>query len=91
MGGGIAPAAKVVDSLEARGFVLLSMKQGAKPIVVCAVDWCEIRNDAYEQWRTALAEAVGTDAQHVLVMAIHQHDAPIADLVWVQNTADLKT
>lgn len=80
MGGGIAPAAKVDDPLIARGFVLSSTEKNAKPIVVCAVDWCEIRNDAYEQWRTSLAEAVGTDIHHVLVMSIHQHDAPIADL-----------
>ncbi|MEX2216481.1 MAG: hypothetical protein WD768_20380 [Phycisphaeraceae bacterium] len=80
MGGGIAPAAKVIDPLEARGFILLSTDAAMKPIVVVAIDWCEIRNDAYERWREVLAEATGTDKQHVLVMAIHQHDAPIADL-----------
>ncbi len=87
MGGGIAPAAKIVDKLEARGFILFggSSKnypegKGNLPIVVCAVDWCEIRNDAYFQWRLALANAVGTDVRHVLVTAIHQHDAPIADI-----------
>jgi len=77
MGGGIAPAAKVMDPLEARGFVLVG---GEKPVVVCAVDWCEIRNDAYDRWRQALAKAAGTDVQHVMLTAIHQHDAPIADL-----------
>lgn len=77
MGGGIAPAAKVDDPLFACGFVLLG---SGKPIVVVAIDWCEIRNDAYERWREALAEAAGTDRQRVLVASLHQHDAPIADL-----------
>ena len=52
----------------------------AEPIVVLAIDWCEIRNDAYERWREVLAEAAGTDTERVLVTALHQHDAPIADL-----------
>jgi hypothetical protein len=77
MGGGIAPAREVVDPLFAHGFVLLGP---GKPIVLVAVDWCEIRNDAYDRWREALAEAAGTTRERVLVAALHQHDAPIADL-----------
>jgi hypothetical protein len=77
MGGGIAPVKTIEDPLIANGFVLLG--SGA-PIVVVAVDWCEIRNDAYERWRSALAEAAGTTRERVLVTALHQHDAPIADL-----------
>jgi hypothetical protein len=71
------PVEKIADPLYANGFVLLS---NAKPIVVVAVDWCEIRNDAYERWRAVLAEAARTDRERVLVTALHQHDAPIADL-----------
>lgn len=77
MGGGIKPVEKIGDPLYAHGFVLLS---DARPIVVVAVDWCEIRNDAYERWRTVLADAARTDKERVLVTALHQHDAPIADL-----------
>lgn len=77
MGGGIKAVEKIGDPLYAHGFVLLS---DARPIVVVAVDWCEIRNDAYERWRTVLAEAAKTDKERVLVTALHQHDAPIADL-----------
>lgn len=77
MGGGIKPAEKVSDPLFAHGFVMLSRQ---KPIVVVSVDWCEIRNDAYERWREVLAQAAKTDKERVLVSAIHQHDAPIADL-----------
>ncbi len=67
---------KVVDPLYAHGFVLLGADQ---PVVFCAVDWCEIRNGAYDQWRTALAEAAGTTRERVLVSSLHQHDAPVTD------------
>ena len=77
MGGGIMPAKRVEDPLCAHGFVLFG---AGKPVVLAAVDWCEIRNDAYERWRTELAEAAGTDPVRVLVACLHQHDAPIADL-----------
>jgi hypothetical protein len=77
MGGGIAPVKAIADPLYAHGFVILG---DAKPIVVVAVDWCEIRNDAYDRWRAVLARAAGTDPVRVLVTAVHQHDAPIADL-----------
>ena len=77
MGGGVAPVQKIEDPLFAHGFVLLG---AGKPVVVVAVDWCEIRNDAYERWRSVIAEAAGTEPLRVLVSCLHQHDAPIADL-----------
>ena len=79
MGGGIEPVKSVADPLEALGFVL----QGGtleKPVAVVSVDWCEIRNDAYDRWREAIAKAAGTVPRNVLLSAIHQHDAPISDL-----------
>lgn len=77
MGGGVLPARSVADPLWARGIVL----EGTGPTVVwVAVDWCEIRNAAYDRWRVALAEAAGTTPERVLVSSVHQHDAPIADL-----------
>ena len=66
----------IVDPLFAHGFVLQSEDP---PIVLCAVDWCEIRNDSYDQWRTALAEAANTTPDRVLVSSLHQHDAPVVD------------
>jgi hypothetical protein len=77
MGGGIAPAKEVVDPLFAYGFVL----QGAgKPVVFVAVDWCEVRNGAYDAFRAAVAKAVGTDPVRVMLCALHQHDAPVMDV-----------
>lgn len=77
MAGGIKPAAKVSDPLFARGWVL---RGASKPIVFVAVDWCEIRNEAYDRWREVLAQAAETDRSCVLVSAVHVHDAPVADL-----------
>jgi hypothetical protein len=77
MGGGIAPAKTIDDPLFAHGWVLLG---AGKPIVFAAIDWCEIRNDAFERWRTVLAEAARTTPERVLVACLHQHDTPIADL-----------
>jgi len=75
---GLCPPAKAVnDPLYAKGFVLLG---SGKPIVFVSVDWCEIRNSAYDRWREALADAAQTDPQRVLVFSVHQHDAPLADL-----------
>ncbi|MCD6048674.1 MAG: Alpha/beta hydrolase family protein [Verrucomicrobia bacterium] len=77
MMGGLWQAKSIADPLLARGCVLLG---GDKPVVFVSVDWCEIRNDAYERWRTVLAEAAGTDPARVLVTSIHQHEAPVVDL-----------
>ena len=76
MGGGIAPARKIEDPLFAHGWVLLG---SGKPIVFVAIDWCEIRNEAYARWQSALAESAGTTPEHVLVSCLHQHDAPVFD------------
>ncbi len=77
LGGHFAGARSIDDPLSAIGLVLLGPQ---KPIVVVAVDWCEIRNDAYARWRAVLAEAAGTSPDRVLVTSVHQHDAPLADL-----------
>ena len=76
MGGGVAPVKEVLDPLEARGFVL---RGAGRPVVFLAVDWCEVRNAAYDRFRAKVAAAVGTDPVRVLLCALHQHDAPIFD------------
>ncbi|MGB0761720.1 MAG: hypothetical protein ACPGPS_19385, partial [Rubripirellula sp.] len=75
---GVLPIkSKVIsDPLFAHGFVLLGDQE---PLVLCAVDWCEIRNAAYDQWRETLARAAGTSRERVLVSSLHQHDAPVID------------
>ena len=53
-GGWIKPVEGVTDNLQAIGFVLLG---AGKPIVIVAVDWTGILNEAHIQWRTVLANA----------------------------------
>ncbi len=77
LGSNYGPAKEIGDPLSARGLVLLSQQQ---PIVIVSVDWCELRNDAFELWRTELARAVSTSPERVLVSCVHQHDAPYFDL-----------
>jgi hypothetical protein len=76
-GGWITPVVDCVDPLEAIGYVLLG---AGKPIVVCAVDWTGILNQAHVAWRTALAQAAGTTPDRVAVQCVHQHDAPFVCL-----------
>lgn len=76
-GGWIEPVRAVDEALEARGVVLLGM---GRPVVLCAVDWCGLRNEAFDAWRRALAEAVHTVAANVAVHCVHAHNAPFADL-----------
>jgi hypothetical protein len=51
-----------------------------RPFVLCAVDWCGIRDDANLAWRRALAEATHTVPENVAVHCVHQHNAPFADV-----------
>ena len=63
-GGWIKPVVAVDDPLEAVGFVLLG---AGKPIVLCALDWTGLLNEAHLEWRKALAEAAGTTPERVAV------------------------
>ncbi len=81
--GGWIPAARAIDDpLRALGVVLLG---GGAPIVLCAVDWCGLRNDAHLAWREALAKAAHTTAERVHVHCVHPHDAPFADVQAQKN------
>jgi hypothetical protein len=76
-GGWIEPVRAVDDPLRALGVILLGMGQ---PVVLCAVDWCGVRNGANLAWRRALAEAAHTVPENVAIHCIHQHNAPFADV-----------
>ena len=78
--GGSWLSKSVADPLWAHGVVLSSAQREFAPVVYVAVDWCEIRNEALDRWKAALAEAAGTQPERVMVSTIHQHDAPVADL-----------
>src|SRR5437667_10322513 len=75
-GGWIEPARGVDGPLRALGVVLLGM---GEPVVLCAVDWCALRNDAHWAFREALAKATHTATANVAVQCVHPHNAPFAD------------
>ena len=69
-------ANRVDDPLQAHGILI----KGSEPaIVLVALDWCEVRNDSYQQWRRTLAQAAETSIERVMVCSLHQHDAPVID------------
>ncbi len=76
-GGWIAPVGAVDDRLELRGVVLLG---GGAPVVLAALDWCGLRNEAHQVWQKALAQAAHTAPENVALHCVHQHNAPFADL-----------
>jgi hypothetical protein len=76
-GGWIEPVRAIDDPLRALGVVLLG---AGAPVVLCAVDWCGVRNEANQAWRQALARAAHTTPERVAVQCIHQHNAPFVDL-----------
>ncbi len=79
-------AKSIADPLYAHGLVLLG---AGDPIALVAVDWCEIRNDAYDRWRQVLAHAANTRPERILLCSVHQHDAPLVDLGAERLLADV--
>jgi hypothetical protein len=75
-GGLVKPAAGVSEPLLALGVVLLSDE---KPVVLCAIDFCEIRGADHVHWREVLAKAAGTTPERVALHSLHQHNAPLVD------------
>jgi hypothetical protein len=76
-GGWIMPVRGVDDPLRAVGVVLLG---AGKPVVLCAVDWTGVRNEAFRIWRKALADAAHTTPEHVSLHTVHPHNTPFADV-----------
>lgn len=62
--------------LRFRGVILLG---AGEPIVLCAIDWIGVGNEANEWFRQRIASAVETTPTRVAVHALHQHDAPRCD------------
>ncbi len=75
-GGLVKPAAGVSEPLLALGIVLLSDEE---PVVLCAIDFCEIRGADHIHWREVLAKAAATTPERVALHSLHQHNAPLVD------------
>jgi hypothetical protein len=95
-----ADARSIVDSLRAKGLVILSDEE---PVVLCAVDWIGIGNEGQDAWRESLAKAAGTSTDRVSVHTVHQHDGVACDFTiesildeyglggWKSDTAFLRS
>jgi hypothetical protein len=71
-----AYARSIVDSLKAKGIIILSDEA---PVVLCSVDWIGIANEGQDAWRESLAQAAGTTPDRVSVHTVHQHDGVSCD------------
>ncbi|MBN2296062.1 MAG: DUF1080 domain-containing protein [Pirellulales bacterium] len=70
------PVKTIEHPLMAKGIVV---EDGNTRYVLCAVDWCTMRNLTHDMYRQKLADAVGTDVSNVVVQCVHQHTAPSHD------------
>lgn len=77
MFGGAPPATHIVDSQLAKGIILTWDNE--LPVVLVALDWCEIRNEGYNQWRDAIAQATLTTRERIVLQCVHQHAAMYGD------------
>jgi hypothetical protein len=69
---------KAKGELGLRGRGVILSGAGA-PIVLCAIDWIGISNEAHDEFQQRLAAAAGTTPRRVAVHTVHQHDAPECD------------
>ena len=73
-------------TLRCRGVILAG---DDSPIVLCAVDFLGIANEAHDQWRESIASAAGTTLDRVALHTLHQHDAPHVDYTAEQLLRDV--
>jgi hypothetical protein len=60
----------------AKGIVV---EGGATRYVLCAVDWCTMRNSTHAMFQNKIAAAAEAEPSHVAVHCVHQHTAPPFD------------
>lgn len=70
------PLAVIEHPLFAKGVVLESNGQR---YVLCALDWCLLRNSSHAFWRETIAAGAGVPTSHVALQTVHQHTAPNFD------------
>src|SRR4029077_5425315 len=72
----IEPVRGFDDPLEIVGVVLLG---AGAPVILAAVAWTGLRNEAYRIWRNAPPAAAHTVPENVALHCVHPHNAPFAD------------
>ncbi len=71
-------ATAISERLSAHGLIL-TRDEDETPLVLCALDWAELSNAEHARWLKALADAVGTSPECVVVHCLHNHDSPWPD------------
>jgi len=71
------PTKGIQTPLSCRGIVLVAGDR--KPIALCAVDWIGISNGGQTVFKQAIATAIATTPDRVVIHTLHQHDAPRCD------------
>jgi hypothetical protein len=72
----LRPLETVEHPLMAKGVVI---EDRGRRHVLCALDWCTLRNAGHALFQTKIATAVGTQPQYVAVHCVHLHTAPSVD------------
>jgi hypothetical protein len=86
-GGWIKPALRIDSPLWCIGLILLGEEA---PIVLAAVDWTGICNDAHVTFTQAIAHAAHTTPERVALHSVHQHNAPFVDVTAQQLISEHK-
>lgn len=71
------PTKGIQTPLSCRGIVIAA--DGQAPIALCAVDWIGISNGGQTVFKEAIATAIETTTDRVVIHTLHQHDAPRCD------------
>ncbi|PQO40710.1 hypothetical protein [Blastopirellula marina] len=69
------PTKGIQEPLTLKGVIL----KGNQTVVLCALDWIGVANGSQDVFKEAIAKAVGTKPELVMLHTLHQHDAPEAD------------
>jgi len=75
------------DPLYLRGIIL---DDGNTKCIIASMDYCGLMNSAHEQLVKAIADAVETLADNVIIHCIHQHDAPLINFE-IEDILNVKT
>ena len=76
VGGLNDPTSSVEHPIYAKGFVL---RDADKTVAFVAFDYTGLCNRSYSEMKNTIAEAIGTDPDHVAVVSLHLHTAPGPD------------
>src|SRR5262245_5814667 len=73
---GFSSRESVVEGIDEELSVTALVLEGmGRRVCIAAIDMCMVPQDIAADWRGAVADAIGTEASHVLVNLSHTHSA----------------